>query len=164
MISMINQYICPYTIIHLERVPEDDSVYRVIKKVDLDIPSLFGQIPSESHFASEEYLMLGFDYNEFDERWEYSLLTTNPDALGRAEINPFFQGESPTRIARFTLSPHNMACISYDEYRIILEFSDDLRRLSLWAYNEEKEPEREINPEWGRNFKGPLYAYRTFLS
>ena len=27
-----------------------------------------------------------------------------------------------------------------------------------------KKPEREINPEWGRNFRGFLYTHRTILS
>jgi hypothetical protein len=27
----------------------------------------------------------------------------------------------------------------------------------------EKEPEREVNPEWGRKFKGFLYAHRSIL-
>ena len=139
------------TFIHLERVPEDLSVYRVIKKEHLDIPALFGKIPSESYFAGEECLVFEFDYNETEGCPEGSLLTT-------------ILGGSPLRIARFTLSPHNMACISYGDYRIILEFSANLRMLSLWVYKEEKEPKREINPEWGRNFKGPLYEHRAFLS
>jgi hypothetical protein len=28
----------------------------------------------------------------------------------------------------------------------------------------EKEPERDINPPWGWNFKGLLYTHRTILS
>jgi hypothetical protein len=31
-------------------------------------------------------------------------------------------------------------------------------------YTKEKEAEREINPEWGRNFKGFLYTDRSILS
>ena len=150
---------CPYANIYLEKLPDDDSVYRVTKKEGLNVLNLFGILPPESCFSGEEYLMLGFDWNEFEEHWEYSLLTTNPDALGRAEIKPFFQGESPTRIARFKLSPNNKACIFYDEYRIILEFSDELKKLSLWVYKEEAQPKREINPEWGRKFKGLVGLY-----
>jgi len=151
MTSTLNKYVHPYTIIYLERIPGDLSVYRVIKKEDLDIPALFGKIPSGSYFAGEECLVFEFDYNETEERLEGSLFTT-------------ILGGSPLRIARFTLSPDNMACISYDDYRTILEFADNLRMLSLWVYKEEKEPESEINPEWGRNFKGPLYEHRAFLS
>ena len=159
MKSTLNEYIHQYAKIYLHRIPDDNSIYRVINKEGLDIPNLFGILTPESCFTGEECLMLGFDWNEFEERWEYSLLTTNPDALGRAEINPFFQGESPTRIARFSLSSNNKACIFYDEYRIILEFSDDLKKLSLWVYKEEAQPKREINPEWGRKFKGLVGLY-----
>jgi hypothetical protein len=123
----------PYAVIHLERDSEDDSVYRVIRKEGLDIPDLFSKPLPEVYFEGD-YLILGFDWQDFDEHWEYSLLTTHPDALGRTEINPFNPDETKTRIARFTLSPNNRTCISYNEDGIILEFSEDLRTLYLRAY------------------------------
>ena len=76
MTSTLNKYVHPYTIIHLERIPEDFSVYRVIKKEHLDIPALFGKIPSGSYFAGEECLIFEFDYNEIEGCPEGSLLTT----------------------------------------------------------------------------------------
>ena len=134
MNSMNCNITCPYAVIYLDRTPEDDSVYRVTNKEGLDILNLFGIFPPESNYSDEEYLILGFDWNEFEGHQEYSLLTTNPDALGRAVINPFSQGENPTRIARFVLSPNYRACIPYDEDGIILEFSEDLRTLCLRVY------------------------------
>jgi len=124
----------PYAVIYFDRTPEDDSVYRVIEKEGLDILNLFGIFPPESSYSGEEYLVLESDWHEFEERWEYSLLTTNPDALGRTEINPFSQGESSIRITRFILSPSYRACIPYDEDGIILEFSEDLGTLCLLVY------------------------------
>jgi len=94
-----NEYIRLYAVIHLERIPNDDSIYKVIRKEGSDVPDLFGIFPTGSCFSGEEYLILGFDWNKYEEHWEYSLRTTNTNALGGAEINPFSKGEEQTRIA-----------------------------------------------------------------
>jgi len=148
----------------LERTPDDDSVYRVIYKDGKNISNLFGILPHEVIYSGDEYLMLEIEYDEFDERRICSLLSDNPDALGKAEINPFSQDESPTRIAKFTLPPDNKARTSYDEYQMELEFSDDLRKLSIKMYESKKEKKREPNPEWGRGFKGFIDINHEILS
>jgi len=142
-----------FTSIYLERTSENHSVYRVIKKERLGISNLFMEMPSASHFAGEECLILKPDYNEDEGYFEYSLFAFNPDALEGTEINPTLQDKSLTLIVRFTLSEDNKAYFSHGEYRIHLEFSDDLRELSLQAYKGVKKSE-DPNPEWGRRLKG----------
>jgi len=147
-----------FTSIYLERTPEDYSVYRVIKKEHLGISNLFREIHYGSHFAGEERLILKSDYNRSEGYFEYSLFTSNPDAFEGKEINPTLQDRSLTLITRFALSEYNKAYFSHGEYRIHLEFSDDLRELSLQAYKGVKKLE-DPNPEWGRRLKGFVGRY-----
>ena len=131
MNPLLYEYISPSAVIHLERNPYNDSIYRVIKKEHDKVSNLFGKLPSESCFAGEEFLILRFEWQDLEKKWEYLLFSTHPDALGKAEINPFYQGEGPTRVARFTLSPTREACIVYDTFRVMLNFSENLERLCL---------------------------------
>ena len=133
MNSASNENPCPKAAIFLERNPDDCSIYRVLKKVGHDVNNLFSKYPSWSCYAGEEYLTLNCD-----ERGYYSVLTTNPEALGRAELNPFNQGEEQTRIGKFILLPNQTATVSHDEDVIVFEFSDDLRTLCLLVFGESK--------------------------
>jgi len=130
----VNEYTRPYALIYFERLLNDNSIYKIISKEGSDIPDLFGVLPPESYFADEEHLIFRFEGLDFKEHREYSLLTTNPNALGKIE-KPFYQGETKTLIGGFTLSPDNKACIQYDKYEIGLEFSEDLKSLCLRFYD-----------------------------
>ena len=129
------EYIRPYAEICLNMSPEDDSVYLVTNKQDFDIPNLFGKLPIESaSFACWEYLILEFDQHVFGEHRLCSLFTTNQNAMGRTESNPFNHDEEITLIARFTLSPSNRACFMYNGDEVILNFSENHKMFYLQAY------------------------------
>jgi len=140
-----------YTDIYLWGIHRDKYVYRVNAKEPLDVPYLFGKMPPWSDFSGEECLIFKYTYNDRWER-EYSLFTTNPDALERTKIKQPIQGEGLILIAKFMLTgTSNEACFFFGEYRIVLKFSEYLREreLVLHVYKE-----GEPNHDWKLRFKG----------
>ena len=138
MKSTLNENTRPYAVVHLSRDDAEQFVYRVTSKAGrTDIPNLFGKIHRGSRFIDEEFLYLGFEWKDFDGYMEFSLFSTNFNAIGITQVNQSFHGENLIRIARFLLTPTQRACIPYGDDAIILELTtENLTRLSVRIFKD----------------------------
>jgi len=138
MKSTLNENTRPYAVVHLSKDYKEPFVYRVTSKEGgTDIPNLFGKINRGSRFTGEEFLCLGFEWKSFDGYMEFSLFSTNLNAIGITQVNQSFHGEDLIRIARFTLSPTQRACIPYGDDAMLLELTtENLTRLSIRIFND----------------------------
>jgi hypothetical protein len=125
---------CPYATVCFYRSNRDKTMYCVSRKEGTVIPSFLGQLPYEPYIGAEEYIVLGYEYKDIDDGLEWALYTTSPDAIATADTVEPFQGMPKYRIAKFQLTPERRACATYGDDAMLIELSEDWRRLTILFY------------------------------
>jgi hypothetical protein len=93
-----------------------------------------GQLPYEPHIKAKEFIVLGYECGDIDDGLEWTIYTTNPDAIATTDAAELFQGMPKHRIAKFRLTPECRACATYGDDAMFIELSEDWRRLTILFY------------------------------
>jgi hypothetical protein len=132
--KVLNEKTCPYAAISFYRSNKDKTMYCVSRKEGAVSPSFLGQLPYEPYIGAKEYIVLGYECGDIDDGLEWAIYTTNPDTIATTDAAEQFQEMPKYRIAKFQLTPERRACATYGDDAMLIELSEDWRRLTILFY------------------------------
>ena len=105
------------------------SIIYVYKREGEVIPDICGRTAED-----KEFLVLGIDFNSYEDRVTFSLYTTNQNAVGR-HTGEYFQEEELLQIACLDITPEHRGATRYENYALLLEHNVYNKTFSILFYD-----------------------------
>jgi hypothetical protein len=128
----------PVTSLHFHRNYRDESFYYVTWTQGREkVPAFLGELSKEP-FASKptQYVLLDYGLSDDEQNWEWVLYTTNKEAIAKQQEETSSQEITKVKITSFTLSSRNRAYGSYNNYALLIEISDDWKRMDIHFFED----------------------------
>lgn len=133
----IHMVLEPVTSLHFHRSNKDESLYYVTwTQGREEVPAFLGEFPIEP-FASKpmRYILLESDLTDDEQNWEWALYTTNKEAIAEQQETSS-QKITKIKLTNFTLSTRNRAYGSYNNYALLIEISNDWKRMDIHFFED----------------------------
>jgi len=125
MKSLIFNIIHPYTFVYLSRDSKDNNIYIVCDKGKIEVSGFLEQISDGYDTKGKEYIFLVFDGFDDEYGMEWSIYTTNPNAVGGRPTGEYFEEKELLRITGFYLTSEYHAVAKYGRDALLIKFHDN---------------------------------------
>jgi len=119
----------PCGALQLKMDKTNKSIMYVYKREGDVIPDICGRTTED-----KEFLILGVDLCNDEDRVTFSLYTTNQNAIGK-NTGECFQGEELLRIACFDITSEHKGATRYEDYALLLEHNVFNNSISILFYD-----------------------------
>ncbi|MDR0286209.1 MAG: hypothetical protein LBI03_00635 [Clostridiales bacterium] len=125
----------PVTTIRFRR--EHECEYHVIRKQGEDIPGFLGTSPYKPFIGITEYIHLEREFKDDGEDLEWSFHTSNKDAIAAESEKHPDRNVLQVLLTCFSMTSKNKAYGTYNDFALLIEFSEDWRFLDIHFFEDE---------------------------
>jgi len=132
MKTSIYDVIHPYSYICFRRDSNDNFIFTVSTKGEVEVPGFLGQFSDGYDTKGKEFIFMVFDNKDDEYGMSWSIYTTNPDAVGARHTGEYFEERELLHITSFYLTSEYHAVAKYGKGALLIKFHDNyFRRVTI---------------------------------